>query len=311
MWKKNLFYIGIIISASGLIGPPLALAAGLAFGLSTVHTFHAEGRTLSKFMLQAAVVCLGFGMNLKEVVHAGASGFMYTAISIMFALSLGVLLGKMLQVGKTQSLLISFGTAICGGSAIAAMGPVLNANDEEMAVSLGTVFVLNSVALLLFPFVGHLMNFSQTQFGLWSALAIHDTSSVVGASAKYGATALAVGTTVKLARALWIVPLAIATAILKKSQAKVNWPWFILYFCVAAVLASYVPHYVSESASLFSGLYRLGRAALTVVLFLIGTGITRNTLKEVGARPLVQGVALWIVVASLSLWAIHVGWIAL
>src|SRR6202007_857180 len=165
MWKKNIFYIGIIVSASGLIGPPLALAAGLAYGLSTVHTFYAESRNRLKVMLQAAVVCLGFGMNLKEVVHAGASGFMYTAISITFALALGVALGNLLQVGKTQSLLISFGTAICGGSAIAAMGPVLNANEEEMAVSLGTVFLLNSVALLLFPFVGHLMSFSQMQFG--------------------------------------------------------------------------------------------------------------------------------------------------
>src|SRR3979490_1943181 len=279
MWKKNLFYIGIIISASGLIGPPLALAAGLAFGLSTVHTFHGEGRNLSKFMLQAAVVCLGFGMNLKEVVHAGAAGFMYTAISIAFALCVGVALGKLLQVGKTQSLLISFGTAICGGSAIAAMGPVLNANEEEMAVSLGTVFVLNSVALLLFPFIGHLMNFSQTQFGLWSALAIHDTSSVVGASAKYGATALAVGTTVKLARALWIVPLAIATAMLKKSHAKVNWPWFILYFCFAAVLASYVPHYVPQSEELFSGLYRLGRGGVAGGAFFFGAGTPPNTVE--------------------------------
>jgi uncharacterized integral membrane protein (TIGR00698 family) len=311
VWKKNLFYIGIIVSASGLIGPPLALAAGLAFGLSTVHNFHCEGRNLSKFLLQAAVVCLGFGMNLKEVTHAGASGFMYTAISITFALGLGVLLGKLLQVGKTQSLLISFGTAICGGSAIAAMGPVLMANEEEMAVSLGTVFVLNSVALLTFPFIGHLAHFTQTQFGLWAALAIHDTSSVVGAGAKYGPTALAVGTTVKLARALWIVPLAIATAMLTKSNAKVRWPWFILYFCVAAVVASYVPRYAPRSVELFSALNRLGRAALTVVLFLIGTGITRNTLKEVGLRPLIQGVTLWIVVASLSLWAIHVGWIAL
>jgi uncharacterized integral membrane protein (TIGR00698 family) len=311
MWKKNVFYIGIIISASGLIGPPLALAAGLAFGLSTEHTFHGESRKLSKFLLQAAVVCLGFGMNLKEVVHAGASGFMYTAISITFALGLGVALGKLLQVGKTQSLLISFGTAICGGSAIAAMGPVLEATDEQMGVSLGTVFVLNSVALLIFPVIGHMAHFTETQFGLWAALAIHDTSSVVGAAAKYGPTALAIGTTVKLARALWIVPLVVATAMLKKSKAKVSWPWFILYFCVAAVLASYVPHYAPQSTELFSGLYRLGRAALTVVLFLIGTGITRNTLKEVGMRPLVQGVALWIVVASLSLWAIHMGWIAL
>src|ERR1700736_3798906 len=263
MWKKNLFYIGIIVSASGLIGPPLALAAGLAFGLSTVHTFHAEGRTLSKLLLQAAVVCLGFGMNLKEALHAGATGFMYTAISIAFALSLGGLLGKMLQVGKTQSLLISFGTAICGGSAIAAMGPVLMANEEEMAVSLGTVFVLNSVALMMFPLIGWHMQLSQTQFGLWAALAIHDTSSVVGAGAKYGATALAVGTTVKLARALWIVPLAIATAMLKKSKAKVHWPWFILYFCVAAMLASYMPRFVPQSVGLFAALNRLGRSALT------------------------------------------------
>jgi len=311
MSRKNLFYIGIIVSASGLIGPPTALAAGLIYGLSGENPFHGEGRGLSKFLLQAAVVCLGFGMNLKEVLHAGASGFMYTAISIAFVLSAGVLLGKMLQVGRTQSQLISFGTAICGGSAIAAMGPILDANEEEMAVSLGTVFVLNSVALLLFPLIGHLMHFTQTQFGLWAALAIHDTSSVVGAGAKYGPTALAVGTTVKLARALWIVPLAIATAMLKKSHAKISWPWFILYFCFAAVLATYVPHYVPQSATVFFGLYRLGRAALTVVLFLIGAGITRNTLKEVGARPLIQGVALWVVVASLSLWAIHAGWIAL
>jgi uncharacterized integral membrane protein (TIGR00698 family) len=309
--RKNFFYIGIIVAASGLIGPPTALAAGLVFGLSGVHPFPAESRSLSKFLLQAAVVCLGFGMNLKEVVHAGGSGFLYTAISITFVMSFGLLLGKMLQVGKTQSMLISFGTAICGGSAIAAMGPVLDASDEEMTVSLGTVFVLNSVALLLFPVIGHLMHFTQTQFGLWAALAIHDTSSVVGAGAKYGPTALAVGTTVKLARALWIVPVVIATAMLKKSKAKVSWPWFILYFCLAAVLASYLPHYIPQSEGWFSGLYRLGRAALTVVLFLIGTGITRNTLKEVGARPLVQGVALWIVVATLSLWAIHAGWIAL
>jgi uncharacterized integral membrane protein (TIGR00698 family) len=294
-----------------LIGPPLALAAGLAFGLMTVHQFHAESRQLSSFLLQAAVVCLGFGMNLKEVVHAGRSGFMYTAISITFALSLGVLLGKLLQVGKTQSLLISFGTAVCGGSAIAAMAPILEADGEEMAVSMGTVFVLNSVALLLFPFIGWHLHLSQTQFGLWAALAIHDTSSVVGAGAKYGAVALAVGTTVKLARALWIVPLAIATAMLKKSKAKIYWPWFILYFCLAAVIATYLPRYVPQSAGTLSALNRLGRSALTVVLFLIGTGITRNTLREVGVRPLVQGVTLWIVVASLSLWAIHAGWIAL
>ncbi len=308
---RNLFYIGIILSASGLISPPIALAAGLLFGLTTVHHFHVESRALSKFLLQAAVVCLGFGMNLQQVVQAGRSGFVYTAISIAFALALGVLLGKLLRVESTQSLLISFGTAVCGGSAIAAMGPILQASEEEMAVSLGTVFVLNSVALLLFPAIGWAMHLSQTQFGLWAALAIHDTSSVVGAGAKYGPVALAVGTTVKLARALWIVPLAIGTSTLRKSKTRIRWPWFIGYFCLAAVLATYLPRVIPVSKGLFSALAQLGRAGLTVVLFLIGTGITRTTLREVGLRPLLQGLGLWIVVASLSLWAIHSGWIAL
>lgn len=308
---RTLFFIGLIVSACGLIGPPLALAAGLAFGLMTVHEFHAETRHLTRFLLQAAVVCLGFGMNLEEVLHAGKSGFVYTAISITLVLSLGILLGVLLKVGKTQSLLISVGTAICGGSAIAAMGPVLVANEEEMGVSLGTIFVLNSVALLLFPLIGHLMHLSQTQFGLWAALAIHDTSSVVGAGAKYGPIALAVGTTVKLTRALWIVPLAIATAMIKKNKTNIQMPWFILYFCIAAALATYLPRYMPHSVPLLAALDKLGRSALTTVLFLIGTGITRNTVREVGVRPMVQGITLWVIVASLSLWAIHVRWIAL
>ena len=311
MTTRNLFYIGIIVSACGLIGPPVALAAGLIFGLTTVHQFHKESQQLSRFLLQAAVVCLGFGMNLQEVIHAGKSGFIYTAISIAFVLIVGTLLGMMLRVGKTQSMLISVGTAICGGSAIAAMGPILLANEEEMGVSLGTVFVLNSVALLLFPFIGHLVHLTQTQFGLWAALAIHDTSSVVGAGAKYGPTALAVGTTIKLTRALWIVPLAIATAMLKKSKAKICWPWFILYFCLAAVVATYLPRYMPQSVPALAALNQLGRSALTTVLFLIGTGITRNTLREVGVRPLIQGATLWVIVATLSLWVIHAGWIAL
>ncbi len=308
---RNLFYIGIILSASGFVSPPFALAAGLIFGLTTVHHFHVESRALSKFLLQAAVVCLGFGMNLQQVVHAGRSGFLYTAISIAFALGLGVLLGRMLRVEGTQSLLISFGTAVCGGSAIAAMGPILQASEEQMAVSLGTVFVLNSVALLIFPAIGWAMHLTQTQFGLWAALAIHDTSSVVGAGAKFGPVALAVGTTVKLARALWIVPLAIGMSTLRKSKTRIKWPWFIGYFCIAAMLASYVPGVVPASKPVFAALAQIGRAALTVVLFLIGTGITRDTVREVGVRPLLQGVALWVVVASLSLWAIHAGWIAL
>lgn len=241
MNTKNLFFVGLIVAASGLISPPLALLAGLIYGLSFVHPYHLDAKKLSTFLLQASIVGLGFGMNLHEVVRAGRSGFVYTAISISGALLIGLLIGYFFKVRRTASLLISAGTAICGGSAIAAVGPVVNAGEEDMAVSLGTVFVLNSVALFLFPVIGYALHLTQDQFGLWSALAIHDTSSVVGATAKYGAEALMVGTTIKLARALWIVPVALAIAFLNKGKAKVKWPWFILLFCLAAVASTYVP----------------------------------------------------------------------
>jgi len=294
---KNLFFLGIILAASGILSPPLALAAGLAYGLSVAHGYHLEARRLSKFLLQASVVCLGFGMNLGQMIRVGRSGFLYTALGITFAMLLGIGLAYALRVGKIPGFLISAGTAICGGSAIAALAPVTEASDEAMAVSMGTVFVLNSVALFIFPPIGHALHLSQTQFGLWSALAIHDTSSVVGAAARYGAAALAIATTVKLARALWIVPVSVGTAIVRGSRAKIHLPWFILFFCVAAVLASYVPHF----APMYTQLARLGRLGLGVTLFLIGTTISRDTLKTVGARPLLQGVLLWIVVGSVSL----------
>jgi len=304
---KNLFFVGIILAASGLLSPPLALGAGLAYGLFLAHPYQLDSKRLAKFLLQASVVCLGFGMNLSEVIKVGSSGFLYTAVGISFALALGALLGRVLHVQKTQSFLISAGTAICGGSAIAALGPVTEANEEEMAVSLGTVFVLNSVALLIFPAIGAAMHLSQTQFGLWSALAIHDTSSVVGAAAKYGAVALTIGTTVKLARALWIVPVALVTAAIRKSKSHIYLPWFILYFCIAAVMNSYLP----QLHLAYAGAYHLGKLGLAVTLFLIGTGISRQTLKEVGARPMIQGVLLWVVVATLSLFAIAKGFIHL
>ncbi|MHB1022423.1 MAG: YeiH family protein [Acidobacteriaceae bacterium] len=305
--NKNLFFIGIILAAGGVFSPPVALVAGLLYGLFIFHDLHAESRNLSKFLLQASVVCLGFNMHLGTVLRVGRSGFLYTALGITFAMLLGTLLGKTLKVGRIQSFLISAGTAICGGSAIAAVGPIVNANEEEMAVSLGTVFVLNSVALLTFPVIGGWLHLSQTQFGLWAALAIHDTSSVVGAAAKYGAVALGIATTVKLARALWIVPMSFAAAAINKSKAKIQLPWFILLFCLAAVMNSYVPTF----NPLYPILSHLGEAGLTVTLFLIGTGINRNVLRRVGVRPMLQGVALWIVVATLSLLAIRSGWIAL
>jgi uncharacterized integral membrane protein (TIGR00698 family) len=304
---KTLFFGGLIISASGYISPPIALTAGIIFGLSVAHPLPADSRDLSRFLLQASVVALGFGMDLHEVIKAGRSGFVYTALGISFALIVGLGLGKLLQVRGNSSFLITTGTAICGGSAIAAIAPIIQADEQEVAVALGTIFILNSVALLVFPLVGTALRLTQQQFGLWAALAIHDTSSVVGASSKYGAAALIVGTTVKLARALWIVPLALITAAVKRSKSKVKLPWFILFFCLAAVINTYVPQWSYFSKIFFT----LGRYGLTATLFLIGTSISRAALKEVGWRPLAQGIALWILVALTSLYFIRVGLISL
>jgi uncharacterized integral membrane protein (TIGR00698 family) len=309
---KTLFFAGLIISASGYISPPIALTVGIIFGLSVSHPLPADSKDLSRFLLQASVVALGFGMNLHEVIKAGKSGFVYTALGISFALIVGLSLGKFLQVRGNASYLITTGTAICGGSAIAAIAPIIQADEQETAVSLATVFILNSVALIAFPLIGAWQHLSQTQFGLWAALAIHDTSSVVGAASKYDANfplaqALIVGTTVKLARALWIVPLALGTAAVKRSKSKVKLPWFILLFCLAAVINTYV-----ASATYFSTtFFTLGRYGLTATLFLIGSSISRASLKKVGWRPLAQGIALWIIVAITSLYFVHIGWISL
>jgi uncharacterized integral membrane protein (TIGR00698 family) len=307
MNPKIVFFLGLILAASGFLSPPFALLAGIAYGFIFAHPYQLDSRELSRFLLQAAVVALGFGMNLHEVLHAGKAGFLYTAISISAAMLLGWLLGRTLGVAKKASFLITVGTAICGGSAIAAVAPITKPDEEEMAMSLGTVFILNSVALLLFPAIGLALHMSQTQFGLWAALAIHDTSSVVGAAAKYGTQALQIGTTVKLARALWIVPVAMITAYFAKSKTRVRMPWFILLFCLAAVANTYLP----VGAAIYPAISRLGRLGLTVVLFLIGTGLSKETLRKVGVRPFLQGVCLWAIVATLSLLAIRVGWISL
>jgi uncharacterized integral membrane protein (TIGR00698 family) len=305
--SKTVFFVALILTASGIVSPPVALIFGICYGFSFVHPYHLESRNLSRLLLQLAVVALGFGMNLRQVIHAGKSGFAYTAISISGVMLLGWLLGRLLRVSKKASYLITVGTAICGGSAIAAIAPITNPNDEEMAMSLGTVFVLNSVALLIFPLIGFALHLTQSQFGLWAALAIHDTSSVVGAAAKYGTQSLEIATTVKLTRALWIVPLAMLTAYFTKSKAKIQLPWFILFFCLAALAYTYIP----AGRVLYPVLSRLGRIGLTVVLFLIGTGLSKETVKRVGVRPFIQGISLWAVIAVLSLLAIRAGWITL
>jgi uncharacterized integral membrane protein (TIGR00698 family) len=312
MTAKIVFILLLAFCLSPWASPPLALALGLALGLTLGNPFGRQTRKSTRWLLQASVVGLGFGMNLYEVIRAGSSGFIYTALGITFALGLGMFLTTVLKVEPTAGFLIAAGTAICGGSAIAAVGPVAGADEEEMSVALGTVFILNSIALLIFPGIGAAMHLSQSQFGLWAALAIHDTSSVVGAAAKYGAVALAVGTTVKLARALWIVPLTVGTAAVKRAQgsalkAKIQWPWFIALFVLAAVLNSFV----KTGAPLFHLLYSAGKIGLTATLFLIGCGVSRATLKQVGARPLIQGVLLWLVVAVTSVELIRAGWIAI
>jgi uncharacterized integral membrane protein (TIGR00698 family) len=307
MVSRVVFLLCLLISASGFVSPPVALAMGLAFGLLFPHPYSIETKKLSKWLLQASVVGLGFGMNLHQVVRAGRSGFVYTVLGISFALLAGMGLGALLGVRRIPAFLISTGTAICGGSAIAAVGPIIHAGDEEMAVSLGTVFVLNSVALLIFPSIGAALKLTQSQFGLWAALAIHDTSSVVGAAAKYGAEALAIATTVKLARALWIVPLALATAVARHAKAKVPWPWFIALFCLAAVCNTYLP----GGAHAYGIAAKVAKVGLTATLFLIGSGISVATLKTVGHRPLLLGIVLWLLVSVGSLWLIRAGWIGL
>lgn len=315
---KIIFVLALTLSFTGLLSPPIALTAGILFGLTFKHPYISESRGIARTLLQSSVVALGFGMNLHEVLNAGRSGFIYTALGISFALLVGLALGKLLRVRGNSSFLITTGTAICGGSAIAAIGPILRADEEEIAVSLGTIFILNSVALLIFPPIGNALHLSQSQFGLWAALAIHDTSSVVGAATKYGPQALVIGTTVKLARALWIVPLALATAAIKHKRsektsesgdtgARVQFPWFILFFILAAVVNTYVRTLGHITPSLFT----LGRLGLTATLFLIGSGISRATLKTVGWRPLLLGVLLWLVVGFSSLYFIRTGFISL
>ena len=291
----------LIFCVTPWASPPIALALGLALALTLGHPFPTRNSKATKLLLQASVVGLGFGMNLQKVVEAGRTGIVFTVITIAGTLLLGYLLGRTMRISRTTAHLISSGTAICGGSAIAAVGPVVDASDEEMSVALGTVFILNSIALFIFPMIGHHLGMTQPQFGVWAAIAIHDTSSVVGAAAKYGAEALQIATTVKLTRALWIVPLTLATAFFfKRKSARVAIPWFIAWFVIASVIRTYV----TAPAEVWSALTMLARIGLTITLFLIGAGLSRKSIAAVGTRPLLLGVLLWIVISSVSLFAV-------
>lgn len=280
------------------INAPIALLIGLIFASMFPHPCPKFNKKTSKYLLQVAVVCLGFNMNLQESLKSGAEGMMFTIISVVGVMVLGVLIGWWLHINRKTAYLISSGTAICGGSAIAAVGPVVKANENEMAVSLGVIFILNSIALFIFPPIGNLLDMTQQQFGTWAAIAIHDTSSVVGAGEVYGEGALQIATLIKLTRALWIIPLALVTMfIFRDKTAKITIPWFIFIFVLAMVVNTYVP----LPEWFVTTMVWIARRGMVVTLFLIGASLSLKSIKEVGVKPLVQAVILWVVISVSSL----------
>ncbi len=297
--RAALLCLGAALSLTPLATPSLALAAGIVFSLAVGNPRSRLTGSVSAGLLKVAIVALGFGIPLDRLLSAGSTGFVYTLLLTVAAIIVGLQLGRWMQVDLNLTILISAGTSICGGSAIAAIGPAIRATREEMSVSLATVFVFNAIALYIFPPIGHFVGLSEHQFGVWAALAIHDTSSVVGAAASYGPLALHEATVLKLARALWILPLALLAPLAVRSRAalgngKLPIPWFIGLFVLAAIVRSLAP---SNTTPLFDMTARVGRTALVLTLFLVGTSVTRDQLRTVGFRPLAYGFLLWFAVA--------------
>ncbi|MBQ9772598.1 MAG: putative sulfate exporter family transporter [Lentisphaeria bacterium] len=292
--------------------PGIAVLTGIVFAVTWGNPFSKFTSKITSPLLGATIVGMGCGMNLLEVLQAGAHGLIYTFIGITAGIGLGVLAGKLLKLPKNTVYLVSVGTSICGGSAIAAAAPVLKAKSHDIAIASATVFTLNAVALLIFPAIGHWLGFSQAQFGYWSALAIHDTSSVVGAGMQYGPEALEIGTTVKLARALWIVPVTMFLSMFiaekepgEKSRIKFKVPWFIPGFLIAAALVTWIPA-IAPAGNFIKG---LSKYFMIVTLFLIGSNLSREKLKELGLRPVLQGAILWIILSAAWCSAIALGWV--
>lgn len=298
--QKTIFIVLAILCLTPLVSAPLALVLGFLIAQFVGNPYELTVKKLIHKLLQASVVGLGFGMNIHSALQAGKEGFLFTIVSIIAVLGLGYLFTKLFKVEKITGYLISAGTAICGGSAIAAIAPIVKAKSNQISVALAVVFTLNSIALLVFPPIGNLLALSQHSFGLWCAIAIHDTSSVVGAASKYGAEALEVATTVKLARALWIIPLSFFSVFLFKDKtegavkAKIKIPYFIGYFVLAMILNTYVPFIQTISPYIVF----IAKAGLTLTLFFIGAGLSLQILKNVGAKPLILAVLLWIVISA-------------
>jgi len=298
---KVLFIVCMVLCILGYVSSPVALVGGFLFAYFLGNPFLTLNSTAVNWLLKIAVVGLGFGMNLKETLAAGKDGFLLTIFSISATLILGYFLGRLLKMNRKSSHLISSGTAICGGSAIAAVSPVINASEKDISISLGVLFLLNSIALIIFPPLGHLFGLSQHQFGLWCAIAIHDTSSVVGAAYTFGEEALKVATTVKLARALWIIPLSLLSVFLFKGKGKsVKIPYFIFLFILAIILNSYlpIPEFLTE------GITSISKSLLVLTLFLIGAGLSLEKIKSAGWKPMILGVSLWIFISIASILAI-------
>lgn len=314
LYSKWLYVANIAIIATGLfislipgfegvgawLTPPFVLFLGLLFALLCGQPFPAFNKNMSKMLLQYSIVGLGFGMNLQASLASGSEGMMFTIVSVFGTLAIGWLIGrKLLGVNRNTSYLISSGTAICGGSAIAAVAPVLKAKDSEISVALGTVFILNAVALFIFPAIGHALGMSDQQFGLWAAIAIHDTSSVVGAGAAYSEAALEVATTVKLTRALWIIPVALISAVIFKSKGKkITIPWFILLFVLAMIVNTY---FLSDYPAIGTTINSVARKCLTLTMFFIGASLSKDVLKSVGLKAFAQGVLLWLLISVITL----------
>ncbi len=301
IFQKIIFFAFLLFCLTPYVDSPTALVLGFLMTLLFGNPYEKQSGKSVKWLLKAAIIGLGFGMNFYSAVEAGSDGLLITVITIVSVMILGFILGKILKIDAKTSYLVSSGTAICGGSAIAAVAPIIDANQKQLSVSLGTVFVLNAIALLLFPLIGHLFDLTQYQFGLWSAVAIHDTSSVVGAAAKYGSEALEIATTIKLGRALWIIPLSILTVMLtKKSGNKINIPYFILLFIIAMLINTVFPQFTT----VYDVIVLLAKKALVVTLFLIGAGLSLATIQSVGVKTFLQGVILWVVISITSLIAI-------
>ena len=293
-------YIPALRFLSAWITPPVVLFIGLVFALLCGQAYPTFNKNISKKLLQYSVIGLGFGMNLQASLASGKEGMLFTIISVIGTLLIGMFIGcKVLKLNRNTSYLISSGTAICGGSAIAAVGPIIKAKDTDMSMALATVFILNAIGLFLFPALGHWLGLSQQEFGTWAAIAIHDTSSVVGAGAAYGEEALQVATTIKLTRALWIIPLALVTSVIFRSEGKkISIPWFILFFIVAMLINTYLLADYPEIGKFIAGIARKG---LIITMFFIGASLSVDVIKSVGIRPLLQGILLWIIISAASL----------